>query len=140
MLNILKRKDDYLHGTGSAMKQEIESCLKEIENYVKVYEAATLLSSFHEEVKLFNNRVIISPKKYHIKNLLIKNQVDTDENLRNEFDIILNNYKIIHSALDNYPLWQEKFENDSIKLLAFANNNYGLPQITQIVQQQKIFR
>lgn len=140
MLEILNKREDFLHGTGSAMKQEIENCFIEIESYIKVYEAATLLSSFHEEIKLYNNRVIINPKKSHLKNFFIKNQVDNHDDLTNEFSIILSNYKTIHAALDNFPTWQVKFENDTIKLMAFSNNSYNLPEITEIVQQQKIFK
>lgn len=99
------------------------------------------MSSFNEELKLFINRLYVSPQKiFLIKKIFLSNSYDTEEKLVEELHTHINNYKIIVKDLEEYPLWQTKFINDTSKQFAFANIQKFYPQVYELVQQQKLFK
>ena len=57
-----------------------------------------------------------------------------------EITHIINNYKKIRDALDDYPLWKAKFITDVSKIIAFSNIKSNLPQIYAEIDQQRIFK
>ncbi len=120
--------------------EEVENCFKAIEEYCKVYEAITLLSSFAEEIKLFIRRLGIYGTNPTFKAVISNNRYDTKDRLHSDLKVLLQDYKYILDNLKDYPLWQEKFENDVSKLFAFSNIVFDVPEIYQLVDRQKIFK
>lgn len=60
--------------------------------------------------------------------------------MESEIKIIIENYKTLLNALNDYPLWRLKFVTDVSKIIAFSNIKTHLPQIYEEIDQQKIFK
>jgi hypothetical protein len=60
--------------------------------------------------------------------------------MKKELDKLLENYKIINRALNDYPLWRQKFEEDINKQLALINIRFHNDKIFDIIDQQKSFK
>jgi hypothetical protein len=60
--------------------------------------------------------------------------------MRNELNTLLDNYKAIVKALDGYPLWKQKFEEDINKQLAMINIRFHNDKIFDFIDQQKSFK
>ncbi len=140
VLEMIKNKPLYLHNNSVIIKEEIEKSFLEIEKFAKAYEAAQLLSSFLLDIQNFNNRLYSFPKKASFKNPFVKNFYDTNDKLHQEFEIIIQNYKLIYEDLKDYPLWQLKFDTEAKRLLSYSNILSDFPEIYSIVQQQKLFK
>lgn len=140
ILEMIKNKPLYLHNNSVIIKEEIEKCFSQIEKFAKAYEASQLLASFLLDIQNFNSRLYSIPKKASFKNPFIKNFYDTKKKLHEEYEIILQNYKLIYEALNDYPLWQVKFDNEAKKMLSYSNILGDFPEVYSIVQQQKIFK
>lgn len=68
---ILNKKQYYLQlDDDDYYKEEVNNCLKDLENFNKVYDTVFLLSSFSEEVKMFSQRIYNHPQKLFIKTAL----------------------------------------------------------------------
>ena len=125
---------------GVIIKTEIEYCFKPIENYIQVYETTMLLNSFSEELKLFINRLYVTPKRKNLKTLFVKNLYDTETKLSEDIKVIIHNYKLITEALSSHPEWLNKFKNEVLKQFAFSNIQHDFPEIYNYVHQQEIFK
>lgn len=130
----------FLSTKSPSIKQEVELCLPEVEKFCRVYETMFLLGSFGEELKLFISRLYTYPQKNSWKQVLVKNSYDTENRLREDLKIIINNYVIILEALDEYPEWKEKFQVEITKQFAFMNIQRRFPEVYGLVQQQKLFK
>lgn len=147
-LKMLHYKELYLaNDEPEYFKAEIEKCFDKLEEYVKVYEAIFLLSSYSEELKLYMGRLANLKQKESLLNILtkvikclIQNYSDTPECMKQELDKLLENYKIIKSALNDYPLWKLKFEEDVNKQLANINIRFHNDKIFDVIDQQKSFK
>ncbi len=71
-LKILRYKDLYLTNEPDYFKAEIEKCFEKLENYIRVYETMFLLSSFSEEIKLFQGRLANIKQKESLINIITK--------------------------------------------------------------------
>lgn len=60
--------------------------------------------------------------------------------MKEELDKLLENYKIIKNALNDYPLWKLKFEEDVNKQLANINIRFHNDKIFDVIDQQKSFK
>jgi len=122
------------------MSEEVEKAYKEIDDLTRVYETLFLLNSFAEEIKLFNSRIYVYPKKRQLKTIFVKNKYDTPTRLHDDMKIILSNYRNILHELNDYPEWKNKFINDVSKQFAFSNIQQNFPEIYKLIDQQKIFK
>jgi hypothetical protein len=139
-LTLLKNSPYFLSVKSPSLKQEIEICLPEVEKFCRIYETMFLLGSFSEELKLFISRLYTYPQKNNWKQALVKNSYDTENRLREDLNIIINNYVIILEALEEYPEWKEKFQNEVTKQFAFMNIQRRFPEVYSLIQQQKLFK
>jgi hypothetical protein len=55
-------------------------------------------------------------------------------------NVILANYNTINTALADYPLWKQKFQEDINKQLALVNIRFHNEKIFNIIDQQKSFK
>lgn len=137
---MLKFATKFLSVKSPSIKQEVELCLPEVEKFCRVYETMFLLGSFGEELKLFISRLYTYPQKNSWKQVLVKNSYDTENRLREDLKIIINNYLIILEALEEYPEWKEKFQVEIAKQFAFMNIQRRFPEVYGLIQQQKLFK
>jgi hypothetical protein len=91
-------------------------------------------------LKILQERASIHPQKPNFKSFYIENSYDTKEKLHADLKIMIKNYQTIIDALKEYPLWLEKFTNDINKQLANLNIRFDMPEIYEILDQQKLFK
>ncbi len=65
-------KELYLSDEPDYFKEEIEKCFEKLEEYIKVYEAIFLLSSYSEELKLYIGRLFNIKQKESLINIITK--------------------------------------------------------------------
>jgi hypothetical protein len=137
---MIKLKDNYLHNLEGYYLEEVKNCFVSLEKYCQVYTTVFQLASLAEEIKLVLNRAYTNPKKKTLRHVFAHNSYDSDDRIHSDIKILLQNYKNVLEDLKEYPLWREKFENDIGKLFAFTNTVIDIPEIYQLVDQQKIFK
>lgn len=130
----------YTYDASDYFLEEVNQQYEKIDKFVEVYEAATLLNSFAEEIRLIFQRASTLPQKRTFKFYFHRNNYDTPERLHEDLKVLLGNYRAVKAALADYPLWSEKFENDMSKLFAVLNINFDTPEIYDLIDQQKIFK
>lgn len=147
ILKMIKYRDLYLMNQPDYLKVEIEKCFEKLENYIKVYETIFLLSSYSEDLKLYVGRLSNIKQKESLINIItkvynisIQNFSDIPESLNEELYVLLENYKTITTALEEYPLWKTKFEEDVNKQLAMINIRFQNEKIFEVIDQQKSFK
>mmetsp|Transcript_29353 Transcript_29353/g.30464 ORF Transcript_29353/g.30464 Transcript_29353/m.30464 type:complete len:233 (-) Transcript_29353:95-793(-) len=121
-------------------KEELEDALTQLKEFARVYETVTLLNSFCEELRLFNARLYVNPQKRIFKSFFVRNFYDTPEKMKDDLNTLINNYVMIDAALEEYPVWKEKFSSEVSKLFAFSNILKHNPEIYSILSQQKLFK
>ena len=134
----MKNQEYYLYCSNELIHQEIAGKIAQIEKFVKVYDACFLMSSFAEEVKLLlartNSQSIFLKKHVHYS------EYDSLPQLKEDLSKLLENYKLVLEALSEYPLWKEKFETDINKQLQMVSIKADLPQLYDVLYQQKAFK
>lgn len=93
-----------------------------------------------EEIRLFNQRISITPAKYHLKNFFLQNSVDTKQQFHDEHLQLVANYMIIAHSLKEYPVWLAKFQSEAINQFAFSNILVSFPNTNTVVIPQMIFK
>lgn len=99
-----------------------------------------LLGSYCEELKLLTSRLFVNPVVINFKSFSNKNKYDTPNKIKDDLEVLLNNYKTIINHLKDYPEWQKKFELDTGKQFAYINIQKKFPEIFESFKQEIFFK
>lgn len=92
------------------------------------------------KIKLLTSRLFVNPSIKNFKGFTNKNNHDTPNKIKDDLEVLLNNYVIIMNHLKDYPEWKKKFELDVGKQFAYINIQKKYPEIFEHFKQEIFFK
>lgn len=139
-MRYLNSKSLYFEHQPDFYKNELSVAFCNIDNFVRCYETMFLLGSYCEEIKLLTSRLFVNPSIKNFKGFTNKNNHDTPNKIKDDLEVLLNNYVIIMNHLKDYPEWKKKFELDVGKQFAYINIQKKYPEIFEHFKQEIFFK